>query len=305
LNLYRKLNAVLKEQYGRRVQRLPISLGLGCPNRDGKIGTGGCIFCDPTGSGFAALPPEYAIEEQILAFREKMIQKYRTPLFFIAYFQSFSNTYAPIPVLKGFYDRVRPFQDIVALDVSTRPDLVGNDVLELLASYRDDREVFLELGLQSANPETLRILNRGHTLEDWIDAAERAKQKGLSVIAHMILDLPWDSERDIVTAARVLNRVGIGGVKCHSLYVVAGTPLAKMVETGEVQLLSTEAYIRRLILFLEHVRPEIVIHRLVSDAPRTDAIQKTEPPKTLLIREIEREMIRREAWQGKRCQETA
>ncbi|MDD8040390.1 MAG: TIGR01212 family radical SAM protein [Thermotogota bacterium] len=298
---YKKLNTVLKEKYGRRVQRLSISLGLGCPNRDGTIGTGGCIFCDPTGSGFAAMSPEHSVEEQILSLREKMMRKYRSPLFFIAYFQSFSNTYAPIPVLKSFYDRILPFRDIVALDVSTRPDLVCDEVLELLASYRDEREVFLELGLQSVNSETLRILNRGHTLEEWIDGAERAKQKGLSVIAHMILDLPWDSEQDIVAAAQTLNRVGISGVKCHSLYVVAGTVLAKMVETGDVRLLPPEAYIQRLILFLEHLNPEIVIHRLVSDAPKTGVLQKVDRPKSLLIREIEEEMAKRDTWQGKRC----
>ena len=291
MTLYKKLNTVLKEKYGRREQRLSISLGLGCPNRDGTIGTGGCIFCDPTGSGFAAMSPEHSVEEQILYLREKMMRKYRSPLFFIAYFQSFSNTYAPIPVLKSFYDRILPFRDIVALDVSTRPDLVCDEVLELLASYRDEREVFLELGLQSVNTETLRILNRGHTLEEWIDGAERAKQKGLSVIAHMILDLPWDSEQDIVAAAQTLNRVGISGVKCHSLYVVAGTVLAKMVETGDVRLLPPEAYIQRLILFLEHLNPEIVIHRLVSDAPKTGVLQKVDRPKSLLIREIEEEMI--------------
>jgi len=301
LTLYKKLNTVLKEKYGRRVQRLSISLGLGCPNRDGTIGTGGCIFCDPTGSGFAAMSPEHSVEEQILSLREKMMRKYRSPLFFIAYFQSFSNTYAPIPVLKSFYDRILPFRDIVALDVSTRPDLVCDEVLELLASYRDEREVFLELGLQSVNTETLRILNRGHTLEEWIDGAERAKQKGLSVIAHMILDLPWDSEQDIVAAAQTLNRVGISGVKCHSLYVVAGTVLAKMVETGDVRLLPPEAYIQRLILFLEHLNPEIVIHRLVSDAPKTGVLQKVDRPKSLLIREIEEEMAKRDTWQGKRC----
>jgi len=301
LTLYKKLNTVLKEKYGRRVQRLSISLGLGCPNRDGTIGTGGCIFCDPTGSGFAAMSPEHSVEEQILSLREKMMRKYRSPLFFIAYFQSFSNTYAPIPVLKSFYDRILPFRDIVALDVSTRPDLVCDEVLELLASYRDEREVFLELGLQSVNSETLRILNRGHTLEEWIDGAERAKQKGLSVIAHMILDLPWDSEQDIVAAAQTLNRVGISGVKCHSLYVVAGTVLAKMVETGDVRLLPPEAYIQRLILFLEHLNPEIVIHRLVSDAPKTGVLQKVDRPKSLLIREIEEEMAKRDTWQGKRC----
>jgi len=301
LTLYKKLNTVLKEKYGRRVQRLSISLGLGCPNRDGTIGTGGCIFCGPTGSGFAAMSPEHSVEEQILSLREKMMRKYRSPLFFIAYFQSFSNTYAPIPVLKSFYDRILPFRDIVALDVSTRPDLVCDEVLELLASYRDEREVFLELGLQSVNSETLRILNRGHTLGEWIDGAERAKQKGLSVIAHMILDLPWDSEQDIVAAAQTLNRVGISGVKCHSLYVVAGTVLAKMVETGDVRLLPPEAYIQRLILFLEHLNPEIVIHRLVSDAPKTGVLQKVDRPKSLLIREIEEEMAKRDTWQGKRC----
>ena len=247
------------------------------------------------------MSPEHSVEEQILSLREKMMRKYRSPLFFIAYFQSFSNTYAPIPVLKSFYDRILPFRDIVALDVSTRPDLVCDEVLELLASYRDEREVFLELGLQSVNSETLRILNRGHTLGEWIDGAERAKQKGLSVIAHMILDLPWDSEQDIVAAAQTLNRIGISGVKCHSLYVVAGTVLAKMVETGDVRLLPPQAYIQRLILFLAHLNPEIVIHRLVSDAPKTGVLQKVDRPKSLLIREIEEEMAKRDTWQGKRC----
>jgi radical SAM protein (TIGR01212 family) len=275
-------------------------LGLGCPNRDGAKGTDGCIFCDPTGSGFAAVPPSVPVDRQIDFMRRKYHEKYSSPLYFMAYFQSFSNTYAPIEDLRKYYDMVLPYEDIVILDISTRPDLVPSEVLCLIESYRRTLDVYLELGLQSSNPETLRILNRGHSLEDWIDSTIRAKAKGLTVITHVILDLPWDSEKDIVVTAELLNRLGVDGVKCHSLYVVKGTRLSDMVENRIITLFPIERYIDRLILFLEHLDPDIVIHRLVSDPPNTRTDDRSKITKTILLQRIEQEMERRETWQGKK-----
>jgi radical SAM protein (TIGR01212 family) len=232
--------------------------------------------------------------------RRKYHEKYSSPLYFMAYFQSFSNTYAPIEDLRKYYDMVLPYEDIVILDISTRPDLVPPEVLCLIESYRSTLDVYLELGLQSSNPETLRILNRGHSVEDWIDSTIRAKAKGLTVITHVILDLPWDSEKDIVVTAELLNQLGVDGVKCHSLYVVKGTRLSDMVENRIINLFPIERYIDRLILFLEYLDPEIVIHRLVSDPPNTLTDDRSKITKTILLQRIEQEMERRETWQGKK-----
>lgn len=298
--LYNKVNSFLKAKYSRRVQRIPISTGLGCPNREEKNGKQGCIFCDPSGSGFAALRPDVPIREQISFYRQKFNLRFHSPLYFIAYYQSFSNTYAPMEQLKRLFDPVLEFEDIIILDVSTRPDVLPFEVLDLLQSYSQYLDVFVEIGLQSANTVTLDILRRGHSLEQWADAVLRCKARGFQVIAHVILDLPWDQRADVLKAAALFNDLHIDGVKCHSLYVVEGTELSRMVKEKETQLLTQEEYIDRSILFLENLDPEIVIHRLASDPPKEGAYGNWGVSKIHLIQKLEEEMVRRATWQGRK-----
>jgi len=296
---FRRVSAFFKERYGYRVQRIPLSIGLGCPNRNAADGKGGCIFCDPKGSGFAALSPDTPLSEQFSFFRQRAVSKYGDQVRFLAYFQSFSNTYAPVETLRAFYDQAIANEKVVALDVSTRPDCVPEEVLQLLQGYRDRVDVYLELGLQTANNATLKLLRRGHSLAQFVDATLRAHAHGLQVVAHVILDLPWDNKADVVETARVLSALQVEGVKCHSLYRVQDTPLDEMVRSGQLQMLSKEEFLDRTVAFLSNLDPNMVIHRLVSDPPMVGATGNWGMTKISLLNEIEKELRRREQWQGK------
>ncbi|NUU94855.1 radical SAM protein [Marinitoga sp. 1135] len=295
--LYNKLSDYLKKRYGERVQRLPINAGFTCPNKTGVRGTGGCIYCEESGSGFAALSPKTPIAEQI----QIMMKRYEGRANkFMAYFQSNTNTYAPTHVLKKIYDSALIDERIIILDISTRPDTVPDDVLDLIASYKEKMDVYIEYGLQSVNINTLKILNRGHSLAEFIDAVNRAKQRNLEVIVHMIVDLPWDSEEDIIEGAKILSALKVDGVKLHSLYITEDTVLGKMYKNGEVKPLSLEEFINRNILFLEYLDPEIVIHRLAADPPREGVLHGNwGMSKIKIINLLEKEMKNRNTYQGR------
>ncbi|MDI3523410.1 MULTISPECIES: TIGR01212 family radical SAM protein [unclassified Kosmotoga] len=294
---YRHLKGYLKERYGEVVYRIPIVAGFTCPNKDGTKGRGGCIYCDPTGSGFS-VDGQKSIREQMLERIEKLrakgVKKY------MAYFQANSNTYAPVKKLKELYDSAIS-DDIVILDVSTRPDLASEETLELLESYKEKLDVIIEFGLQTANFWTLKKLNRGHTLAEFIDAVIRAKKHGLEVVAHVIVNLPWDTMTDVIETAKILSALSVDGVKIHSLYVVEGTALGKMYKKGLIQICDLHEYIERVITFLEFLDPEIVIHRLVADPPKEGTLfANWGLPKIEIINRIEKKMKEENRRQGGR-----
>ncbi|ACR80438.1 TIGR01212 family radical SAM protein [Kosmotoga olearia] len=294
---YRHLKGYLIERYGEVVYRIPIDAGFTCPNKNGTKGRGGCIYCDPTGSGFS-VDGQKSIREQMLERIEKLrakgIKKY------MAYFQANSNTYAPVKKLKELYDSAIS-DDIVILDVSTRPDLASEETLELLESYKEKLDVIIEFGLQTANFWTLKKLNRGHTLAEFIDAVIRAKKHGLEVVAHVIVNLPWDTMTDVIETAKILSALSVDGVKIHSLYVVEGTALGKMYKKGLIQICDLHEYIERVITFLEFLDPEIVIHRLVADPPKEGTLfANWGLPKIEIINRIEKKMKEENRLQGGR-----
>jgi hypothetical protein len=295
--LYNKLSDYLKNKYGERVQRLPINAGFTCPNKIGLKGTGGCIYCEETGSGFAALSPKTSIKEQV----EYMIKRYEGRANkYMAYFQSNTNTFAPAHVLKKIYDSALIDDRIVILDISTRPDSVEDEKLDLIASYKEKLDVYLEFGLQSVNHHTLKILNRGHTLADFIDAVNRAKKRNIEVIVHIIIDLPWDSEEDIIEGAKILSALNVDGVKLHSLYITENTVLGQMYKNGEIKPLSFEEFINRNILFLEYLDPKVVIHRLAADPPKENVLHGNwGMSKIKIINLLEKEMRNRNTYQGR------
>ncbi|AJG40294.1 MULTISPECIES: TIGR01212 family radical SAM protein [Thermotoga] len=295
---YRKLSDHLKERYGERVQRIVIFGGFSCPNRDGTKGTGGCIYCDATGSGFTTLM-KLPIREQVLRMKERYEK--RGIRKFIAYFQAFSNTYASIDELRKKYEEALVDDSIVQLSVSTRPDLVPEEVLDLLEEFKRKVDVSVELGLQTANYRTLRKINRGHTLAEFVDAAVRVKRRGMELVVHVILNLPWDDMEDVVETAKLLSALDVDGVKLHSLYVVEGTKLAEMYRKGEIEICSLEEYIERVITFLEYLSPKVVVHRLVADPPKEGTIfANWGKSKIEIINMIEKELERRDTYQGKR-----
>lgn len=267
--LYRDYSGYLQDKYGEKVYKLPVNLAGTCPNRDGAKGRGGCIFCDEEGSGFEGLPVYLSVREQLDTNREFMARRFNAHKY-IAYFQSFTNTYLPLEQFRENMRAAAETQGLVGIAVSTRPDCVGEEHLEFLRELGQENnlDISIELGLQTVNYHTLRRINRGHTLAEFIAAVLLIKRYGFTVCAHLILNLPWDDEVDVLECAKVLSALEVDFVKLHSLYIVKGTVLGELYEKGEISLISLDDYVDRVILFLEHLRPECVIQRLVGKGPQ-------------------------------------
>ena len=260
---YTDLNTALRVRFGERVQKITVDAGFTCPNRDGTLASGGCIYCSDSGSGtgkYAVL----SVTEQLETAKEFLGRRYKAKKF-IAYFQSFSNTYAPVETLRRLYEEALAVDDIVGLAIGTRPDCVGEDVLDLIEGLARRTYISMEYGLQSVHDRTLDLINRGHTFADFKDAVERTRKRGIDVCAHVILGLPGESREDMLAAARTLGGLGVQAVKIHLLYVIRGTALHKMYERGEFKCLTREEYTDIVCDFLALLPEDLIIHRLTGD----------------------------------------
>jgi len=269
---YRGYANHLKEKYGEKVYKLPIHLNSGCPNRDGLLGTGGCDFCAENGTGFELLSEQIPVEEQISRNMHYIGGKYGASKF-IAYFQNYSNTYISFDEFKSaMVSAIHP--QIVEYSVSTRPDCVHEKHLEYLAQLRRDHKVQInfELGLQTANYRTLYRINRGHGLASFIDAVLRIRQFDFEICAHVILNLPGDDTLDVIETAEVLSALRVEQVKLHALYIMKNTKMGNDYEKGLIQIISLEQYVERVVLFLEHLRPDVVVQRIIGRAPEVDSL---------------------------------
>ena len=297
---YRDFNTYLRDTFGERVQKIPLDAGLGCPNRDGTISEGGCIYCNSLGSGTGAwIRHQLSIDEQVIKGRRLAEKRYGAKKF-IAYFQSFTNTHAPIEKLKNLYDQALRHPGMVGLSVGTRPDCVDEDILDLLSSYSKDFMVWIEYGLQSSHDRTLSAINRGHDVACFERSVLMSVGRGMQICAHIILGLPGETRNMMLETAHYLSTLPINGVKIHLLYVVKGTPMASLYEKGAYRCLDREAYVELVVDFLERIPQDMVIQRLTGDpvgeelvAPEW-ALNKTE--NLMLIR---RRLEERDTWQGK------
>jgi len=265
---YRKYSEYLKTKYGEKVYKLPVNLPGTCPNRDGVKGENGCIFCDEQGAGFDALNCALSVREQISRNKEFYTARFGAKKY-ISYFQSYSNTYLPVEQFReNLYAACG--EDIVGISVSTRPDCVSEDHLDVLDEIREVFEVDIdvELGLQTVNYRTLHRINRGHTLAEFVDAANRVKARKFALCVHMILNLPWDDMVDVIEGAKFLSAFRIDYVKLHSLYVVQGTSLGDMYAGGEIEICSLQEYLERVATFLRYLHRETVVQRLAAKGPR-------------------------------------
>jgi radical SAM protein (TIGR01212 family) len=297
---YRDYNSYLRDIFGERVQKISLDAGFSCPNRDGTISDMGCIFCDSRGSGSGAMINRgLSIDDQIKEGIRSARKRYNARKF-IAYFQSFTNTYAPVPRLKDLYTRALDHEGMVGLSIGTRPDCVDEDILALISSFQRDYLVWIEFGLQSAHDETLSRINRGHDVACFEKGVMMAMEYGLNICAHVIIGLPGENREMIMETARYISGIPIAGVKIHSLYVTRGTALANLYEEGKYDCLTREEYIEDVVDFLELLPPDMVIQRLTGDPLREDliaphwALKKTEN-----IRLINRRLEERDTWQGK------
>lgn len=268
---YTALNDYLRARFGRKVYKLSLQGVSTCPNRDGSVGSRGCIFCSGTGSGeFAACGSD--ISAQIRDARRRVAEKVPPDAGYIAYFQSFTNTYAPVKVLRPLFAAAMAPEDVVAISIATRPDCLSEEVLDLLAELNEHKPVWVELGLQTIHESTARYIRRGYDLSVFNEAVGKLKARGIEVIVHQIIGLPGESEKQIYDTADHIARSGADGVKFHLLHVLRGTDLAADYEAGQFKTLSMEDYFRLLCGCIERMPQEMVIHRLTGDGAKRDLI---------------------------------
>lgn len=296
---YNDFNTYLRSIFGCRVQKITIDAGLSCPNRNGTISTGGCIYCNALGSGTGAHAKGLSVTDQIIQGKRALSKRYKAKKF-IAYFQSFSNTYGPFDRLKNLYEQALAIENVVGLSIGTRPDCVDEPILELLQGYADNYLVWIEYGLQSANDSTLAFINRGHDVKCFKKAVLATKNRGIKICAHVILGLPNEKKAHLLETARTISDMGIDGIKIHLLYVVRGTTLDKLYAAGEYRCLEQQQYADLVCDFLEHIPKNMVIQRLTGDPHPEElvapmwALKKTE--NMALIKET---LEKRDSWQGK------
>ncbi|MEJ5358080.1 MAG: TIGR01212 family radical SAM protein [Desulfobacterales bacterium] len=295
---YRDLNSYLRARFGCRVQKITLDAGLTCPNRDGTKGTGGCIYCNARGSGTGAHARGLAIREQLEAGRAAVARRYGAERF-IAYFQSFSNTYAPLARLRALYEEAASAPGVVALFIGTRPDCVTEEVLDLLAEFSRRLLVWVEYGLQTANEKTLAAIRRGHGVEEFLAATAAARARGIPVCAHIILGLPGETREDARRTARFLGRAEVEGVKIHSLYIVRGTALEELYRRGAYRPLSREEYAAWAADVIERLPPGVVIQRLTGDPHPAELVAPAwSLDKAAVLAAIRGELERRDSRQG-------
>lgn len=295
---YRDLNTVLRKRFGCRVQKVTLDAGLTCPNRDGVVGVGGCIYCNALGSG-TGQSKRCSLSQQLEQGKKRLKLRYRANKF-IAYFQSFSNTYAPLDELKKLYLEALASEDVVGLAIGTRPDCVSNSVLDVLADLKQRTYLWVEYGLQSIHERTLKLINRGHDVATFRDAVDRTRKRDIDICIHVILGLPGESRKDMLATARALAGLDIQGVKIHLLYVIQGTPLADLYSRGDYLCLTREEYVDIVCEFLALLPPHVTIHRLTGD-PHPDELVA---PRWALEKQTNLQAIRdalkgRDLWQGK------
>ncbi len=296
---YNDFNTYLRNLFGSRVQKITIDAGFSCPNRDGTISSGGCIYCDGKGSGSGASRRAESIARQVQEGKARLAARYKAEKF-IAYFQAFTNTHAPCDILRTRYDEAMADPEVVGLSIGTRPDCIDEARLSLIQEYTGNHMVWIEYGLQSMHNRTLERINRGHTFEDFVRAVRMSQGRDILICAHVILGLPGESKQDIVETARAVADLGIDGIKIHSLYVLKETPLAKLFEGGGCTALDQETFVAWVVAFLENLPPTVVVQRLTGDPDPSALLAPAwtlNKQKTLAL--IQEELEASDTWQGK------
>jgi len=293
---YYDLKSYWRNLFGCNVHKLQIDAGFTCPNRDGHVATGGCIYCDGRGSKLrqqGALPT--------VAAQIKSGKKYYTSKAdkFIAYFQTFTNTYASAAKLKLIYDEALNEENVIGLSIGTRPDCLPEETVELLSDYARKYHVWVELGLQSIHDKTLQLINRGHNAQQFLDAVKALEGTGINICVHIIIGLPGESDEDILQTARMLASLPINGIKIHSLLALQGTALGEMYQKGTVNIISKDKYVSLVCDVLEMLPPQMVIQRLTADGYRDIFLAPTWAANKLdVLNSINRELQRRDSYQG-------
>lgn len=302
VSTYRKYSDYLKEKYGEKVYKIPINIPVTCPNRDGRLGRGGCTFCADVGAGFENLANTIPVPRQLEENIDHIRKKYKAEKY-IAYFQNFSNTYLELKEFKRVItEAIR--EDVVEICISTRPDCIKEEYLEFLKDIKEEKgvEISIELGLQTVNYHTLLSINRGHTLAEFIDAVIRIKKFSFEICVHLILNLPKDNMMDVIENAKILSALGVDQVKLHALYIMENTEMGRQFKDAAFAVISVEEYKERVITFLEYLRPNIVVQRLIGRAPEENSLFVNWNMSWWKIRdEIHAQMLKENRYQGSKA----
>jgi radical SAM protein (TIGR01212 family) len=296
---YRAFADFLRRRFGTRVWRVTLDGGFTCPNVDGTVAKGGCVFCDNRSFSPNRRLPRASIAAQLERGIEALTRRYGAERF-LAYFQAATNTYAPLDRLRGLYDEACAHPQVVGLAIGTRPDCVPDDVLDLIESYAPSKYVCLELGLQTMHDRSLDWMNRGHHLDAFLDAVQRCRGRAFDVCVHLILGLPGESREDMLATIELVAQLPVQAVKIHNLHVVKDTPLEAMHRAGAARMLEREAYVSLVCEAIERLPDSIVLQRLSGDAPPDYLVAPAWClDKQSLLRAIDAELERRDSWQGK------
>ena len=300
---YHTLNYHLKEKYKSKVVKISLNANFTCPNIDGTKGYGGCIYCSKLGSGDFGGNKEKPLNEQFNDIK-KIIDKKWPNSKYIAYFQARTNTYAPVNILKEKYESVLKIKNVIGIAIATRADAITDDCLEYLEKLNKKTNLTIELGLQTIHNKTAKLINRCHTLEEFEETYKKLKEKNIETVVHIINGLPYETEEMMLETVKYLNKLNIDGIKIHMLNIVKETPLEKLYEKEKFHILTKEEYINIVIKQLELLNPKIVIHRITSDPDPKELIEpKWLIKKFCVLNDIDKEMKRRDTYQGKKIQE--
>ncbi|SHI08414.1 hypothetical protein SAMN02745196_02739 [Clostridium collagenovorans DSM 3089] len=265
---YHSLNYFLRNKFGDKVFKISLDAGFSCPNRDGKVSKGGCIFCSERGSGDFAGDRNFSIGSQFLDIKNMMNKKWKGDKY-IAYFQAYTNTYAPVEVLREKYDEAVKEEGVVALAIATRPDCLDEDVLDLLEEYSKKLYVWVELGLQTSNDTTGRLINRGYDTETFTEAVKNLRARNIDVVGHCIFGLPGEEKKEMLDTIDYLAHVGAQGIKMHLLHLMEDTPMVNLYNSGKLKFMSQDEYVDLICEAVTRLPEDMVIHRLTGDAPRS------------------------------------
>lgn len=296
---YHTLNYYLRNKFNSKVCKISLNAGFTCPNIDGTKGYGGCIYCSKSGSGEFGGNPSKSLVEQFNDVKEVLAKKWPNAKY-IAYFQARTNTYAPLEVLKEKYETVLKIDNVIGLDIATRCDAISDDTLDYLEELSKRTFLTIELGLQTTKEETSILINRGHTLKEFDDMVKKLRYRNINVVVHIINGLPYENEDDMLNTVRHLNKLDIQGIKIHMLNIVKDTPLEVLYNKEKFHILTKEEYIDIVIKQLELLDEKIVIHRITADPDIKSLVEpKWLVKKFCVLNDIDKEMVRRNTYQGK------
>lgn len=296
---YHTLDYYYKNRFNQKVFKVSLNAGFSCPNIDGTKGYGGCIYCSKIGSGEFAGNKEDDIVKQFNEIKNMMLKKWPNAKY-IGYFQARTNTYAPVEKLKSLYEKILDQENVIGLNIATRPDAISKECLDYLTELNKKTYLTIELGLQTTNEITSKLINRCHSLKCFEDMVKELRKRNIDVVVHIINGLPYETKNDMLNTVKYLNNLDIQGIKIHMLSILKNTPLEKLYKKEQFHILTKEEYIDIVIDQLELLRPEIVIHRITGDPKIDDLIEPFWLTKKFcVLNDIDKEMVKRNTYQGK------